>query len=86
MITRAEILVGVEETDLELVKTFLDQYEVLTIDTPIADLAASLRREHGWKLPDAFQAALATHFELKLITRNTKDFDPQQHDFVEIPY
>ena len=86
VITRAEILVGVEETDLELVKTFLDQYEVLTIDTPIADLAASLRREHGWKLPDAFQAALAVHFELKLITRNTKDFNPQKHGFVEIPY
>ena len=51
----------------------------------IADLAATLRRQHKWKLPDAFQAALAQTHKLKLATRNTKDF-PSRHDFVEIPY
>jgi predicted nucleic acid-binding protein len=86
VITRAEILTGLDEEEQTEVISLLDQYQLLIIDKPIADLAASLRREHGWKLPDAFQAALARHHKTKLITRNSKDFDPQKHDFVEIPY
>jgi predicted nucleic acid-binding protein len=86
VITRTEILVGVEETVESLVKAFLDQYRLLPIDKPIADLSATLRREYAWKLPDAFQAALAKYHRIKLTTRNTKDFDPRKHDFVEVPY
>jgi predicted nucleic acid-binding protein len=86
VITRAEILVGVETEDIPLVKVFLDQFHLLVIDKPIADLAADLRKSHGWKLPDAFQAALCLYHQIKLTTRNTKDFDPGRHDFVEIPY
>jgi len=86
VITRAEILVGVEETVESLVKAFLDQYRLLPIDKPIADLSAILRKKYGWKLPDAFQAASAKYYRIKLTTRNTKDFDPKKHDFVEVPY
>ena len=86
VITRAEILVGVEETVASLIKAFLDQYRLLTIDKPIADLSAVLRRDCGWKLPDAFQAALAKYHTIKLTTRNIKDFDPKKYDFVEVPY
>jgi predicted nucleic acid-binding protein len=68
------------------VAPLLDQYGLLIIDKPIADLAAKLRRKYGWKLPDAFQAALAQHHKIKLTTRNKKDFDPKRHTFVEIPY
>ena len=86
VVTRAEILTGLAETGQAEVVALLDQYQLLIIDKPIADLAAGLRREHGWKLPDAFQAALAQHHKIKLVTRNSKDFNPQKHDFVEIPY
>jgi predicted nucleic acid-binding protein len=86
VITRAEILTGLDEDELAKVIPLLDQYQLLIIDKPIADLAAKLRREHSWKLPDAFQAALAQHHRIKLITRNSKDFNPQKHNFVEIPY
>lgn len=86
VITRAEILVGLDEEGQARVKPLLDQYQLLIIDRPIADLSAQLRREYGWKLPDAFQAALAQHHKTKLTTRNTKDFDPKQHTFVETPY
>ena len=86
VITRAEILVGVEPEDAPLVKALLDQFHLLIIDKPIADLAADLRKSQGWKLPDAFQAALCLYHKIKLVTRNTKDFDPGRHDFVEIPY
>jgi len=86
VITRAEILVGVEQKEESLVKALLDQFHLLIIDKSIADLAASLRRERNWKLPDAFQAALCVYHKIKLTTRNTKDFDPQKCDFVELPY
>lgn len=85
-ITRAEILTGLTKKEQAQVISLLDQYQLLIIDKPIADLAAGLRRYHGWKLPDAFQAALAQHHKTKLITRNSKDFDPRKHAFVKIPY
>jgi predicted nucleic acid-binding protein len=86
VITRAEILFGINETQEAFVKSFLDQYRLLIIDRAISDLCAKLRKEYGWKLPDAFQAALAKHHKIKLTTRNTKDFDPKKIDFIEIPY
>ena len=86
VITRAEILAGLEDDDKKVVVPLLDQYKLLIIDQPVADIAADLRRVHRWKLPDALQAALALHHKIKLTTRNTKDFDPKKFDFVEIPY
>ena len=86
VITRAEILVGIEPSDEHLIKVFLDQYHLFNIDESVADLASTLRRKYRWKLPDAFQAALCLHHNLKLSTRNTRDFDPAIHNFVEIPY
>ncbi len=86
VISYAEILVGFEDETAVEAKALLNHYEVLGIDTPIAEKAAELRRRYGWKLPDAFQAALALHHHLKLCTRNTKDFDPKKHSFVEVPY
>ena len=86
VITRAEILTGIDENEQAEIIHLLDHYKLLIIDKSIADLAAKLRRKYGWKLPDAFQAALAQYHKVKLSTRNTKDFQPQKHDFVEIPY
>jgi len=86
VISLAEILVGLEDSSRDKGKLLLDQYELLIIDGPIAEKAAVLRRRYGWRLPDAFQAALANHHKIRLCTRNTKDFDPSKHPFVEIPY
>jgi predicted nucleic acid-binding protein len=86
VVTRAEILVGVIDDELKIIKTLLDQYELLSIDKETADLAAELRKKHGWKLPDAFQGALCFQHGLKLVTRNTKDFDPKKYEFVVVPY
>ena len=86
VITYAEILVGFEDEIAEEAKALLNHYEILSIDTLIAEKAAELRRLHGWKLPDAFQAALALHHRVRLCTRNTKDFNPKKHSFVEVPY
>lgn len=86
VITRAEVLTGFKPRAARKAMQFLDCFPTLGIDQPIADLAATLRRDHGWKLPDAFQAAIARQHGLKLVTRNRRDFPPQRHRFVVIPY
>jgi len=85
-ITRAEILTGIPESAVKEIKLFLDGFINLPLHAHDADLAAILRRKYRWKLPDAIQAALAINHNLILVTRNTKDFSPKQHDFVQIPY
>ena len=86
VITRAEILTGIDPSSQKITIDFLDCFPLLEITKPVADLAAEMRRENGWKLPDAFQAAIAKYHNLKLVTRNTKDFSSKRHDFIVIPY
>jgi predicted nucleic acid-binding protein len=86
VITRAEVLAGVDGEAVNPVRRLLDLYPALPIDGETADLAADLRRRNRWKLPDAFQAALAQRHALKLATRNTRDFPPARHSFVVVPY
>jgi predicted nucleic acid-binding protein len=84
VVTRAEVLSG--RPGRVPVTRLLDRYPTLSIDRETADLAAELRREHRWRLPDAFQAALAHLHGLQLATRNTRDFPPARHSFVVVPY
>jgi len=89
VITRAEVLTGFagEETaGGSLARALLDRFPTLPIHREIADRAAALRARHGWKLPDALQAAIALHHALRLVTRDTGDFPPDRHAFVTIPY
>jgi predicted nucleic acid-binding protein len=86
VITRAEVLAGFAPADAAVAVRLLDRFPTLGIDIAVADLAAHLRREHRWKMPDALQAALARHHGLTLATRNTRDFPPEVHPFVVIPY
>ena len=86
LISRAEVLTGFPPVRRREPMLLLDQLRTLSMDRGTADLAADLRRTHRWRLPDAFQAALATQHALKLVTRNTKDFDPKKHRFVLVPY
>ncbi|MCF8037295.1 MAG: PIN domain-containing protein [Desulfobacteraceae bacterium] len=86
VITYAEIMVGISGADKDTARSFLYQFTILSIEPEIAETAAELRQKNRWKLPDAFQAALAVYHHLRLVTRNTKDFSPERHAFVEIPY
>lgn len=86
VVTFAEVLTGVDAATHEATVDFLKTFPIHHIDTTIAERAAQLRRSETWKLPDAFQAAVALHHGLKLATRNTKDFDPAWYDFVHVPY
>lgn len=86
VITRAEVLTGFESAEAVAAMGLLDRFPTLVIDPPVADLAARLRREQRWKMPDALQAALAQYHSLELVTRNTRDFPPDRYPFVRVPY
>jgi len=86
VITRAEVLTGFDPVGEVQAKAFLNLFPLHALTEEDADLAASPRREHRWKLPDALQAAVAINHNLTLATRNSKDFDPARHSFVAIPY
>lgn len=86
VITRAEVLAGTDSRNIAAVTRLLDRYPTLAIDQAIADRAAELRRMYRWRLPDAFQAALAHSHGLQLATRNTKDFPPTRFGWVVVPY
>ena len=85
-ITHAEVLTGFEEAQSVMPARLLEAFICLPLDRATASLAAHLRREYRWKLPDAIQAAVAQHHGLKLVTRNTKDFPADRFDFVLTPY
>jgi len=86
VITRAEVLSGAKPRAIVRLKRLLDLFPTLEISADVADKAAAMRRKHRWRLPDAFQAALAKHHKLRLATRDTRDFSPSKHRFVVIPY
>jgi predicted nucleic acid-binding protein len=86
VITRAEVLTSFEGRDRQLARRLLDRFPTLIIDRGIADLAATLRRQNRWKIPDALQAAVAKNHKLKFATRDTDDFPPQRYRFVTVPY
>lgn len=86
VITRAEVLAGFDEASAALARELLDLFPTLPITLDIADQAARLRRSERWKLPDAFQAALAMHHGLALVTRNTRDFRSGAGLEVVVPY
>ena len=87
VITRAEVLTGFKTSSTRLLaKQLLDQFTLFPVYAPEADLAATIRHELHLKLPDALQVAIAKIHRLKLVTRNTKDFNPKKHSFVVIPY
>jgi predicted nucleic acid-binding protein len=86
VVTMAEVLTGSAPAAQGAQELLLDQHPCLGIDILTAKAAAVLRRQMRWKFGDAFQAALAIRHGLRLVTRNTKDFDPKKLDFVSVPY
>ena len=86
MITRAEVLCGGTEDEALAAYELCEQFECLPLTKDVATRAAELRKRNGWKLPDALQAAAALRNGLKLVTRNSRDFDEKRHPFILIPY
>jgi predicted nucleic acid-binding protein len=86
VVTRTEVLSGGSAEEARPARELCDKFECLPLTKDDATSAADLRRTNGWKLPDAFQAAVALRHVLRLVTRNARDFDEKKHTFVLIPY
>ena len=84
-ITWMEVLVGEKDDDTQL-RDFLEtRFEIIPLDLAVAETAVQLRRAHRMRLPDAIIWATAQTCEAILVTRNTKDFDPDWEG-IRIPY
>lgn len=84
-VTWMEVLIGAEGDDSEL-RDFLEtNFEIVPLDLAVAETAIQLRREHRLRLPDAIIWATARVNESVLVTRNTKDFNPEW-DGIHLPY
>lgn len=75
-ITWMEVLVGAEGDDTELRDFMESHFEIIPLDLPVAETAVQLRRKYRIRLPDAIIWGTAQANEAILITRNTKDFNP----------
>lgn len=82
VVTLAEVLSRPLGLENSLGLNLLGRLPVLHLEEADARLAAEFRHHHKLKLPDAFQAALATRYSLRLVTRNSRDFDPKKFPFV----
>ncbi len=85
IITWMEILIGAAP-DVEIpTRGFLSSFHVFGLDEKIAENAVRLRRDHRIKLPDAIIWATAQTYSMILVTRNIKDFPPDDPG-VRMPY
>ncbi len=85
VITWMEVLAGAPPAADLATRSFLEQFKMIGIDAKIAFRAVELRREKRMKLPDAIIFASAQILGLLLVTRNTRDFDPELPS-VRMPY
>lgn len=84
-ITWMEVLIGTREDDSNL-RDFLDtRFEIVPLDLAVAETAVKLRRTHRIRLPDAIIWATAHTHKALLVTRNTKDFNPEWEG-IRLPY
>lgn len=73
-----EIYAG-KETKSEAKRTrierFLQEFQVIPMDTHLAQTAGTLRRDYGKPFADMIVAATAHEYNLQLVTRNLKHFE-----------
>ena len=70
----------------ELLLQFLEQWEKINVDNPLAAQAGDLSREYKMEIPDANIAATALQESSVLITKNIKDFQKIKGLKVISPY
>ena len=84
-VTWMEVLVGAQDDDVRL-RDFLEtHFEIIPLDLAVAETAVQLRRAHRIRLPDAIIWATAQTRQAVLVSRNTKDFNPEW-DGIRVPY
>lgn len=84
-ITWMEVLVGASEDDEDSMRAWLGSFNVIELDSAVADRAVKIRKNRRIRLPDAIVWATAQVHSLLLVSRNTKDF-PADEPGVRVPY
>lgn len=84
-ITWMEVMAGVNPDSEVTVRRFLNRFKQVDINSEVAEAAVAIRRRHRMKLPDAIIWASALSTSALLVSRNTKDFPPDEPG-VRIPY
>ena len=84
-ITWMEVLVGAQDDDVQLRDFLGTRFEIIPLDLAVAETAVRLRRTHHIRLPDAIVWATAQTKNAVLVSRNTKDFNPDW-DGIRVPY
>lgn len=75
-VVEAEVLAwsALDATTLGDLQQILRLFNIIPVDSVIAQTAAAFSRTYKTKLLDAFVAATALHYQAPLVTRNVKDF------------
>ena len=86
VITWMEVMLGTNEKTAAGTRGWLQSFfTVIPLDETISNTAVIIRKSHKIKLPDAIIYATAKSSERLLISRNTKDFSPDD-PMVRVPY
>jgi hypothetical protein len=85
IITWIEVLAGCGDENSKIVRSFLNDFEIVDISYDIAEISLEVRKKKKIKLPDALIYATAMFQECPLVTRNTKDFKESYANII-VPY
>ncbi|HXR37483.1 MAG TPA: type II toxin-antitoxin system VapC family toxin [Terracidiphilus sp.] len=85
VISWMEVMAGTTAQTESATRAFLQTFDVLEIDAKIAERAVDVRKLKRVKLPDAIILATAQVHQCLLVTRNTRDLDPNDPG-VRVPY
>ncbi|KVX53205.1 type II toxin-antitoxin system VapC family toxin [Burkholderia cepacia] len=80
-----EVLAGTSAQDEAPIRAWLSSFDVIALDSPVANRAVTICKERRIRLPDAIVWASAQVNGLLLVSRNTKDF-PATEPGVRVPY
>lgn len=83
--TWMEVLVGATADDEAAIRAWLSTFDIVPLDSAVANRAVEIRKRRRIRLPDAIVWASADVNSLLLVSRNTKDF-PADEPGVRVPY
>ncbi|KVL46840.1 type II toxin-antitoxin system VapC family toxin [Burkholderia territorii] len=85
IVTWMEVMVGATAGEEAALRAWLSSFDIIPLDSTVANRAVTIRKERRIRLPDAIVWASAQVNGLLLVSRNTKDF-PATEPGVRAPY
>ena len=85
VITWMEVMIGAGREDEAAIRGFLSRFTLVPLSQQVAEITVELRRGRRLRLPDAIIWASARSEDALLVSRNSKDFPPDEPG-VRMPY